>query len=165
MLYHVPRSSKSTCGTEVSQEVSDYLSQPCTDSKSDSLEYWRAQQHNFPRVAHLASKYLSVSASSAHVERLFSIAGKVFTPECCSLKDSTFEMLTFICAVCKHIYCASKDCTIELLIVNDLNICHEQYIQKTVRITLDFIYVNCMWTFGWICLEQYMTVEIILLIQ
>ena len=44
----------------------------------------------------LAKRVLSVPASSAPVERLFSVAGKVFKPDRCQMKDSTFETLLFI---------------------------------------------------------------------
>ena len=37
-----------------------------------------------------------IPASSAPVERLFSIAGKVFHPNRCCLKNKTFEELMFI---------------------------------------------------------------------
>jgi hypothetical protein len=77
-------------------EVNDYFAQPCSDRTSDPLAYWKGQQSNFPKLAHLALRYLNVPASSSPVERLFSIAGNIFTPNRCSLKDNTFECLMFI---------------------------------------------------------------------
>jgi hypothetical protein len=47
-------------------------------------------------LAKLATKYLSVPASSAPVERLFSIAGKVFRPDRMRMKDETFETLMML---------------------------------------------------------------------
>ena len=35
-------------------------------------------------------------AESAPVEQLFSVAGKVFCPERCRLKDTTFQKLMFL---------------------------------------------------------------------
>jgi hypothetical protein len=48
--------------------------------------------------AKLATKYLSVPASSrsAPVERLFSIASKVFRPDRMCMKDETFETLMML---------------------------------------------------------------------
>ena len=77
-------------------EVKDYLNQPCTDMSSDSLEFWKAQQSNFPVLSTIAARYLAIPASSALVERLFSIAGKLFRPERCLMKDQTFERLMMI---------------------------------------------------------------------
>ena len=44
----------------------------------------------------LAKEVLGVPSSSAPVERLFSIAGKVFRPERSNLTDNRFEELMFI---------------------------------------------------------------------
>ena len=47
-------------------------------------------------LAVIAKPVLSVSASSAPVELLFSVAGKSFRPDRCRMKDTTFENLIFI---------------------------------------------------------------------
>ena len=38
-----------------------------------TLEFWKTNENNFSPLAELAKKYLSVPASSACVERMFSI--------------------------------------------------------------------------------------------
>ncbi len=42
-----------------------------------SLDYWRLNAPKYPRLAKLAKHYLSIPASSASVERLFSTAGYI----------------------------------------------------------------------------------------
>ena len=46
---------------------------------TDTLDWWRTHEVVFPGLALLARKYLSVQASSASVERMFSIAGHIFS--------------------------------------------------------------------------------------
>ena len=77
-------------------EIHQYFNQPCELDCVNPLLYWKENQHNFPGLAKLAAKYLAVPASSSPVERVFSIAGKIFRPERCSLSDKTFEELMFI---------------------------------------------------------------------
>ena len=50
----------------------------------------------YPTLAVIAKPVLSVSASSAPVELLFSVACKSFRPDRCRMKDTTFENLIFI---------------------------------------------------------------------
>ena len=50
----------------------------------------------YPTLAVIAKCVLSVPASSAHVECLFSVAGKNFRPDRCQMIDTTFECLIFI---------------------------------------------------------------------
>ncbi|KAK2163448.1 hypothetical protein LSH36_79g05027 [Paralvinella palmiformis] len=77
-------------------EINDHLSQPCTDPSSDRLLYWNSQQRNPHILANTAADYLSVPTSSAPVERLFSVTGRVFHPDRCLLADLTFDRLMFI---------------------------------------------------------------------
>ncbi|KAG7166748.1 Zinc finger BED domain-containing protein 4-like 5 [Homarus americanus] len=74
--------------------VSLYLNQPCLQEDGDHLGYWKAKQ--FPVLTRLAPKYLAIPATSAPVERLFSIAGKLFRPERCNLSNKRFEQLMMI---------------------------------------------------------------------
>ena len=50
----------------------------------------------YPTLAVIAKHVLSVPASSTPVEHLFSGAGKIFRPDRCRMKDTTFEHLIFI---------------------------------------------------------------------
>ncbi len=77
-------------------EISKYLEEPIVDHKTDPLEYWKSKSEQFPILSAIAEATLAVPASSAPVERLFSIAGKVFRPDRCRLSDATFESLMFI---------------------------------------------------------------------
>ena len=51
---------------------------------------------SIPEFQKLLKKVLSIPASSAAFERLFSVAGKIHLPERCCLSDSKFEQLMFI---------------------------------------------------------------------
>lgn len=73
-------------------KVSEYLQEPILDIESDPLDFWRNHELDYPHLA----KYLGIQASSAAVERLFSIGGKIFRPDRCRLKDETFERLMMI---------------------------------------------------------------------
>ena len=54
-------------------EVKDYLSTPCSSHDTNILQYWKEQQSTFPCLTKLALQYLAVPASSAPVEKPFSI--------------------------------------------------------------------------------------------
>ncbi len=77
-------------------EISDYLSEPCILENSDPLTFWRQNSSRFSSLAKVASKYLAMPASSAPVERLFSIAGKVFRADRCNLSVTRFQQLMLI---------------------------------------------------------------------
>ena len=83
-----------TSTTQNESEVESYFSQPTLPENADPLDYWK--QSSFPILSKLAQHYLSIPASSAPVERLFSIAGKIYRPDRCSLSDSVFQKLITI---------------------------------------------------------------------
>ena len=60
------------------------------------LQYWKENQSTYPDLAKLACCYLHIPASSAPVERIFSIAGRVFRPDRNRLSDKRFQQLMFI---------------------------------------------------------------------
>ena len=78
-----------------------YLQESCQEMDTNPLDYWKIKYINYPTLAKLANKLLSTPATSAPVERLFSMAGKVFRPQSCSLKDDTFEKLNMMIK-CNH---------------------------------------------------------------
>ena len=61
-------------------ELDKCLSHPRLSEDDDPLVYLNLHQTALPTLAKLAQHYLSVPASSAPVERLFSIAGKFIQP-------------------------------------------------------------------------------------
>ena len=82
--------------TEQKLEIQKYLEDPHEDDKTCPLQYWKAHRNVYPTLAEVATTVLGIPASSAAVERLFRVAGKIFRPERCRLADSTFQKLMFI---------------------------------------------------------------------
>ena len=82
-------------------QVEKYFNSPCLPEDTEPLVFWKIHQCQQPQMAHLACHYLHIPASSAPVEHLFSVAGKVFRPDRCRLSDTLFEKLMFIkCNTC-----------------------------------------------------------------
>lgn len=78
-----------------SNEVEKYLESQWERMEINLLEYWNPNQLKYPVIAIVAKQILGVPASSAAVERLFSIASKFFTPKRCRLTDKHFTELMF----------------------------------------------------------------------
>ena len=77
-------------------EIESYSRQPTLSDDTDPLQYWKMAQQKFPNLSRIAIDVLSLPASSAAVERIFSIAGKLFRPDRCRLTTKHFEQLMFI---------------------------------------------------------------------
>ena len=78
------------------QELVDYVKFPVLDFDSDPLAWWKVNEKDFIHVARAARSVLSIPASSAPVERIFSTAGKIFRPERTRLTAEKFESMMFI---------------------------------------------------------------------
>ena len=95
--FKTPKKNRKRHASSAQTELEDYLAEECIDDeafpKFCPLGYWKTNEHKFPKLAKLAKVYLAIPASSAESERVFSIAGKIFTPTRCLLKPDTFEKL------------------------------------------------------------------------
>ena len=59
--------------------IEKYIHLVANNDNKDALDFWRKHEAIFPLLAVLAKKYLGVQASSCAVERMFSIAGHIFS--------------------------------------------------------------------------------------
>ena len=77
-------------------ELEANLAEPCSGKESNPMDFWKVNSARFPVLSKLASKYLKIPATSAPVEKLFSVAEKTFRPERCRLSNANFEKLMTI---------------------------------------------------------------------
>lgn len=97
LLRHLPSNRTQPASTPTTpSEIEMYLNAPTLDEDANPLDYWRQHQTQFPTLCQLAKRYLAIPASSAPVERLFSIAGRIFSKERSCLSDVRFEELMFV---------------------------------------------------------------------
>ncbi|XP_051575875.1 E3 SUMO-protein ligase ZBED1-like [Myxocyprinus asiaticus] len=77
-------------------EVSTYTSMPTIPVGKDPLQWWKANEEEFPMLAKLARKVLCIPANSVASERLFSSSGNIQTVFRFSLKSNKLNMLVFL---------------------------------------------------------------------
>ena len=58
-------------------EFEDYLLAPRIPVDNDPLEWWKANQTQFPTLFPMAKSFLGCPATTAELERVFSKAGKL----------------------------------------------------------------------------------------
>ena len=80
----------------LTKQVDEYIETDTAPMAQNPAKCWQDNQKKYPLLSRLAKDVLGVLSSSGPVERLFSIAGKVFTPERCRLTDGRFSQLMFI---------------------------------------------------------------------
>lgn len=64
--------------------------------KVNALLYWQQNEQNYPVIAKIAKKLLGIPSSSSEVERMFSVAGHIFSLRKRRMKIDLFENLTFL---------------------------------------------------------------------
>ena len=62
----------------------------------DALEWWKLNESRFPHLALLAKKYLSIQATSAPSERIFSKAGRIISDLRTRLNSTISGMLMYL---------------------------------------------------------------------
>ena len=77
-------------------ELDKYLSHLRHAEDDNPLVYWNLHQTSLPTLSKLVQRYLSIPGSSAPIERLFSITGKLFRPDRCSMSAKVFKKLKMI---------------------------------------------------------------------
>ena len=77
-------------------ELSRYKAEPLLELKGKPLEWWRYHEHSYPKLSHVAKKYLGVVATSVPSEQLFSTAGNVVTAKRSALDPDNVEKLVFL---------------------------------------------------------------------
>ena len=65
-------------------------------SNAPILTWWKEHAARFPYLSQLARRYLAMPATSASVERLFSVAGQIVTAKRASLHPDTVTLLVFL---------------------------------------------------------------------
>ena len=64
--------------------------------KANILMWWKKYAVRFPYLSRLARRYLAMPATSASVERLFSVSGQVVTAKRARLDPTTVTLLVFL---------------------------------------------------------------------
>lgn len=85
-----------TNAEDIKNELTTYALTSCIDLADDPLAWWASKAHEFPGLARLAMFYLSIPATSAAVERLFSFTGLTITQLRSCLSSVSLEELVFL---------------------------------------------------------------------
>ena len=96
MMTDSPSTESQQQQSALTKQVDEYIETDIAPMAQNPAKYWQDNQKKYPLLSGLAKDVLGVPSSSAPVERLFSIAGKVFTTERCRLTDDRFVQLMFI---------------------------------------------------------------------
>ncbi|MBW0461329.1 hypothetical protein O181_001044 [Austropuccinia psidii MF-1] len=75
----------SSKGKSFKNKIQKFFSEPPEPKETDILLFWKSRGKMFPTLAHMAQKYLSIPATSASSERVFSCGRKILTYQCASL--------------------------------------------------------------------------------
>ena len=83
-----------------SSEITAYLAELILEETNYTLQFQKTTEAQFHALSKLARKYLALEGSSAPVEQVFSILGKILQPERARMSDHAFEMQMFLKCNC-----------------------------------------------------------------
>ena len=83
-----------------SSEITAYMAELTLEETNYTLQFQKTAEAQLHALSKLARKYLTLAASSAPVEQVFSILGKILQPERARMSDHTFEMQMFLKCNC-----------------------------------------------------------------
>jgi hypothetical protein len=86
----------STSSTRNTDELSQYLVEPLILLGDCPLKWWASHESKYPTLRELARKYLSIPASSASSERMWSISGLLVTKHRNRMKSDNICHLMFL---------------------------------------------------------------------
>jgi hypothetical protein len=78
---------------DIKTELTKYLKQPLMDRDTDIYQYWKAKQFKFSIVSKIARDYLSILATSAPSECVFSVGGDIVTKKRNRLTGDSIRMI------------------------------------------------------------------------
>ena len=100
VLANIPKSNESTKEVskqdKIKKELQMYMDQPCIDTDSKPLKWWKLNSSFFPVMAKLAKKYLSIPATSVRSERVFSSGGYIVNNFRSRLLPEHVNLLVFL---------------------------------------------------------------------
>jgi len=76
--------------------MGSYLTEKCWPIKSEPLDFWKNNGTKYPYLSKLAKRFLGAPPSSAPSERLFSVAGRIYTERRNRLDGKRAEGLMFL---------------------------------------------------------------------
>jgi len=84
-------------GKKSIKEIDSYLwnSQELEVSQNP-LQWWKVNENCYPRIAELARRFLSIPATSAPAERIFSLSGQIISDRRCHLDSDIVDKLIFL---------------------------------------------------------------------
>jgi len=88
--------NKSSKNNKWKEELELFKKEDRLSFSSDPLLWWKLNEPRLPGLAKLAKQYLSIPASQASCERLFSVARNDITDKRTSMKPDLVEALIFI---------------------------------------------------------------------
>ena len=80
----------------VDAELARYNKETPLETNSNPLEWWKNKMKTYPIIANVARRYLGIPASSASVERLFSVAGLTISDDRGRLSAEHASQLIFL---------------------------------------------------------------------